>query len=469
MRVCYLAIAAGAILLSACKVGPNYKRPQVAIPPNFRAPNPLGAPQAASLANLKWFEVFHDNRLQDLIRIALANNYDLRDAVTRVQQARANLGITRSNQFPQLTAQGDLQITRLSRDGQFPLGQTFLSSQYRNWGEAALSLLSFEVDIWGRLRRATEAARADLLNADETRKAVISTLVSDVASDYFQLLELDASLSISQRTLETRVQSLQLTRHQMEYGTATLLDVRQSEQLVDSVAESITSLHQQIQQTENTIALLLGRNPETIPRGVTLTQQVLPDVPPGLPAALLERRPDIRANEQALVAANADIGVARAAYFPQITLTGIIGTQTSALKNLFSGPTNAWTFVPQVTQPIFTAGRIKSGVRLAQAQREQAKVAYERSITAAFREVSDALIAHDWTRAGRVEQEKLVAALQDRKRLAYLRYYGGLDTQLNALDADRDLLQAELTLAQIRYSELVSVVQLYKALGGGWQ
>jgi len=255
----------------------------------------------------------------------------------------------------------------------------------------------------------------------------------------------------------------------MEYGTATLLDVRQSEQLVDSVAESITSLHQQIQQTENTIALLLGRNPETIPRGVTLTQQVLPDVPPGLPAALLERRPDIRANEQALVAANADIGVARAAYFPQITLTGIIGTQTSALKNLFSGPTNAWTFVPQVTQPIFTAGRIKSGVRLAQAQREQAKVAYERSITAAFREVSDALIAHDWTRAGRVEQEKLVAALQDRKRLAYLRYYGGLDTQLNALDADRDLLQAELTLAQIRYSELVSVVQLYKALGGGWQ
>ena len=450
-------------------MGPNYKRPQVAVPPTFRAPNPLGAPQAASLANLKWFEVFHDNRLQDLIRLALANNYDLRDAVTRVQQARANLGITRSNQFPQLTAQGDLQITRLSRDGQFPLQQTFLRSQYRNWGEVALNLLSFEVDIWGRLRRATEAARADLLNAEETRKAVISTLVSDVASDYFQLLELDAALAISQRTLETRVQSLQLTRRQMEYGTATLLDVRQAEQLVDSVAESITSLHQQIQQTENTIALLLGRNPETIPRGLTLTQQVLPDVPPGLPAALLERRPDIRANEQALIAANADIGVARAAYFPQITLTGIIGTQTSALKNLFSGPTNAWTFVPQVTQPIFTAGRIKSGVRLAQAQRNQAQVAYERSITAAFREVSDALIAHDWTRAGRLEQEKLVAVLQDRKRLAYLRYYGGLDTQLNALDADRDLLQAELTLAQIRSSELVSVVQLYKALGGGWQ
>ena len=224
-----------------------------------------------------------------------------------------------------------------------------------------------------------------------------------------------------------------------------------------------------MQQTENALSLLLGKNPETIPRGLTLIEQTLPDVPPGLPSALLERRPDIRAAEQNLIAANADIGVARAAYFPQITLTGIVGTQTASLVNLFSGPTNAWTFVPQITQPIFTAGRIKSGVRLAQAQRDQARVAYERSITTAFREVSDALIARQWTRAGRLEQEKLVIALRDRKRLAYIRYHGGLDTQLNALDADRDLLQAELSLAQIRYSEIASVVQLYKALGGGWQ
>jgi multidrug efflux system outer membrane protein len=441
----------------------------VAVPPNFRAPTPLPAPQAASLANLKWFEVFHDQRLQDLIRAALVYNYDLRDAVTRVEQARANLGITRSNQYPQLSAQADLQITRLSRDGEFPLRQTFIPTQNRNWGEAALNLLQFEVDIWGRLRRATEAARANLLNAEENRKAVVSTLVSDVASDYFQLLELDAELAISESTLETRVQSLQLTRHQEDHGTATLLDVRQAEQLVDSVAESITSLHQQIQQTENAIALLLGKNPETIRRGLALIEQALPDVPPGLTSALLERRPDILANEQALVAANADIGVARAAYFPQITLTGIIGSQTASLANLFSAQTNAWTFVPQITQPIFTAGRLKSGVRLAQAQRDEARVAYEKSIATAFREVSDALIARQWTRAGRIEQEKLVAALRDRKRLAYIRYYGGLDTQLNALDADRDLLQAQLTLAQIRYSELVSVVQLYKALGGGWQ
>jgi NodT family efflux transporter outer membrane factor (OMF) lipoprotein len=469
MRASYLSITAGAILLAACKVGPNYGRPQVAVPPNFRAPTPLPAPQAASLANLKWFEVFHDKKLQDLINVALVNNYDLRDAVTRVEQARANLGITRSNQFPQLSAQGELEITRLSRNGEFPLGPLFLPSQYRNWGEVALNLLSFEVDIWGRLRRATEAARANLLNAEENRKAVVSTLVSDVASNYFQLLESDAELTISQRTLETRVQSLQLTRHQEDHGTATLLDVRQAEQLVDSVAESITSLQQQIQQTENAIALLLGRNPEAIPRGLALLEQAPPDVPPGLPSALLERRPDIRANEQALISANADIGIARAAYFPQITLTGVIGSQTASLANLFSGPTNAWTFVPQITQPIFTAGRLKSGVRLAQALRDQAEVAYEKSIATAFREVSDALVAHEWTRAGRLEQEKLVVALQDRKRLAYIRYHGGLDTQLNALDADRDLLQAELNLARIRYSELVSVVRLYRALGGGWQ
>jgi NodT family efflux transporter outer membrane factor (OMF) lipoprotein len=469
MRTSYVAIAAWAILSVACKVGPNYKRPQVAVPPNFRAPTPLPPPEAASLANLKWFEVFHDQKLQDLIRVALVNNYDLRDAVTRVEQARANLGITRSNQFPQVNAHAALEFTRLSREGQFALTPAFVGTQTRNWGEVALSLLSFEVDIWGRLRRATEAARANLLNADETRKAVVSTLVSDVASNYFQLLELDAELAISQRTLATRVESLELTRHQEEHGIATMLDVRQAEQLVDSVSVSITSLQQQAQQTENAIALLLGKNPETIPRGLALIDQTLPDVPPGLPSALLERRPDIRANEQALIAANADIGVARAAYFPQITLTGVIGSQTTSLAHLFAGPTDEWVFIPQITQPIFTAGRVKSGVRLAKAQRDEAQVGYQRSIATAFREVSDALIAHQWTRAGRVEQEKLVAALRDRKRLAYIRYYGGLDTQLNALDADRDLLQAELGLVQIRFSELVSVVLLYRALGGGWQ
>lgn len=466
----YIGIAAAAVMLAACTVGPNYKRPQIAVPTSFRAPDPLPPSQGASLADLKWFEVFHDPQLDDLIKVALVQNYDLRDAVARVEEARANLGITRSNQYPQVSASGDLQFTRLSRDGQFPLPSSFVQSQNRNWGEAALNLLSFQVDLWGQLRRATEAARANLLNADWNRKTVITTVVSQMAADYFQLLELDSELRTSESTLETRQESLKLTLDREAHGIATQLDVRQAEQLVDSAAESIPQLKQQIEQTEDQISLLLGKNPGSIEREGRFNEDYpLPEIPAGLPSALLERRPDIRAAEQALIAANANIGVARAQYFPQISLTGSIGGQSSKLANLLSGPAGAWSFVPQVTQPIFTAGRLKNNVRLAKAEREDAQVAYEKSISTAFQEVSDALIAHQRTRESRVEQEKLVIALLDRKRLAYRRYEGGVDTQLNALDADRDLLSAELTLEQVRYAELVSVVQLYRALGGGWQ
>jgi NodT family efflux transporter outer membrane factor (OMF) lipoprotein len=469
MRTSYFAIAAAAVLLAGCTVGPNYKRPPMEVPTNFRAPDPLPAAQGASLADLKWFEVFHDETLQGLIRTALVQNYDMRDAVTRVQQARANLGVTRSNQIPQVGASGSLQVTRLSRDGSFPLPDSFVANQNRNWGEAGLNLLSFEVDLWGRLRRSTEAARANLLNAEWNRKAVVNTLVSDVASDYFQLLELDYELAISRQTLDTRVSSLRLTQDRQRGGVSTLLDLRQAEQLVDSAAQSIPPLQQQSEQMENTISLLLGRNPEKIVHEANfLEQQVPPEVPAGLPSTLLERRPDIQAAEQALIAANANIGVAKAAYFPQISLSGTLGGQSSTLTRLFSGPNGAWSFVPQITQPIFSAGRLKSNLRLAEAQRDESQVAYEKSIQTGFKDVSDALIAHQRTHESRLEQEKLVSALQDRKRLAYIRYEGGVDTQLNALDADRDLFSAELTLAQIRYNELVSVVQLYKALGGGW-
>jgi multidrug efflux system outer membrane protein len=471
MRLLYIAIVAAAIVLSGCMVGPNYSRPQVQTPANFRAPVPLPPSESASLADLKWFEVFHDEELQGLIRVALKQNYDLRDAVARVDEARANLGITYSNQLPQVGASGALEITRLSRDGQFPLPASFVQNQNRNWGSAALNLLSFEVDLWGRLRRATEAARANLLGAEENRKAVVSTLVSDVAANYFQLLQLDYELEISRSTLETRRESLRLVEDRQGGGVGTLLDLRQAEELVSSAAESIPTLQQQIEQSENRVSLLLGRNPEGVIRGRRkfLEQAVPPEVPSGLPSALLDRRPDIRAAEQGLIAANANIGVAKAAYFPQIGLSGLLGGQSSRLANLFSGPNGTWSFVPQVTQPIFAGGRLKSGVRLAEAQRDQARVAYERSIQTAFSEVSDALIAHQRTRESRLEQEKLVTAIADRKRLAYVRYRGGVDTQLNALDADRDLFQAQLTLAQIRYAELLSVVQLYKALGGGWE
>jgi len=459
-----------ALLLTGCTVGPNYQRPVVQTPQSFRSPEPQLAVQAESVADLKWFEVFKDEQLQELVRTALVQNYDLRDAVARVQAARANLGIVRSNQFPQVDASGDLQFRRSSRDGSLPLPATFVPSQNRTFGEATVNLLSFEVDIWGRLRRATESARANLLGAEENRKAVATTLVSDVASAYFSLRELDYELEISKRTLGTRQSSLELIRNRQGGGVATLLDLRQGEQLVYTASETIPALQQEIEQTENRITLLLGKNPGEVVRGRGLTEQEFPpEVPTGLPSALLERRPDIRSAEQALVAANAQIGVAKAAYFPQISLSGFLGGQSSQLSTLFNGPHSAWSFVPQVTQPIFTAGRLKSNVRLAEAERESTLIQYEKVIQTAFTEVSDALIAHEKQRESRVQQEALVTALQDRTRLAYVRYTGGVDTQLNALDADRDLFQAELALSQIRLNELVSVVQLYKALGGGWQ
>jgi NodT family efflux transporter outer membrane factor (OMF) lipoprotein len=470
MKYSPIAVIIAAALLSSCTVGPNYVRPTVPVPQTFRAPEPLPPPQAASLADLKWFEIFKDEQLQELTRTALVQNYDLRDAVARVEQARANLGITRSNQFPQANASGDIQFTRLSRDGTFPLPASFVPSQNRNFGEASLNLLSFEVDLWGRLRRATESARAGLLNAEENRKAVVTTLVSDVATNYFSLLQLDYELEISQRTLDTRRDSLRLVQERTGGGVATLLDLRQAEQLVSSAAQTIPTLQQQIEQTENQINLLVGRNPGSVIRGRKFIEQEMPpEVPAGMPSSLLERRPDIRAAEQALIAANANIGVAKAAYFPQLSLSGLLGGQSSQLASLFSGPHSTWSFVPQVSQPIFTAGRLRSNVKLAEAERTSALVQYERTIQTAFSEVSNALIAHQRTRESRLEQEILVTALQDRTRLAYVRYRGGVDTQLNALDADRDLFQAELSLAQIRLSELLSVVQLYKALGGGWQ
>jgi len=466
----HVCLAFFAILLAGCTVGPNYKRPPVDVPATFRAPQPLPAAEAASLADLKWFDLFKDDKLQDLIRKALVANYDLRDAVTRVDAARANLGITRSYQFPNFAASGNVDINRLSRNGETPLPPELLSNQNRNFGTGVLQLLSFEIDIWGRLRRATEAARASLLSADDNRKAVVTTLVADVATEYLTLRELDYTLEISQHTLHTRQESLDLTKQRQTGGVATRLDIRQAEELVYTAEETIPAIQNQIGQTENQIHLLLGQNPGEVTRGRGLTEQDLPpEVPAGLPSALLERRPDIRAAEQDLIAANAEIGVAKAAYFPTISLSGFLGGQSTQLSSLFAGPESAWSLVPQATQPIFTAGRLKSDVRLAEAQREHALIEYQKTVQTAFTEVSNALIAHQRVRESREKQVALVEALQDRLRLAYLRYRGGVDTQLNALDADRDLFQGQLDLAQIRLQELLSVVQLYKALGGGWQ
>ena len=464
-----MLVALTTILVLGCKVGPNYRRPLIHPPDVFRGSGDDTPPaDATSLADLKWFEVFKDERLQELIHTALTQNYDLRDAVVRVDAARANLGITRADQFPSIDLSADVTTLRRSTNGAFQLPFGFESK--RTFGSVFLNLLSFEVDAWGRLRRATESARADLLLAEENRKTVVTTLVGDVAAAYFSLLELDMELEIARRTLATREDSLRLIEVRQRGGVATLLDLRQAQQLVYGAAQVIPDVQRLIEQTENQIQLLLGLSPGAVVRGLRLTEQPqLPSVPPGLPSSLLERRPDIRAAEQNLVSANAIIGVAKAAYFPRITLTGFLGSETDQLSSLFTGPARAWQFVPEVIQPIFEGGRIRSTVKLTEAQREIALVRYERTIETAFREVSDALVQHRRVTEIRTQEELLVATLQDRSRLAYMRYRGGVDTLLNAKDADRDLFAAELDLARTRRDELQAMVQLYKALGGGWQ
>jgi outer membrane protein, multidrug efflux system len=455
-------------LTAGCTVGENYRRPAVTTPAAFRGAGTARPLDPASLADTKWFDVFNDERLRELIQTALVHNHDLRDAVARVEAARAILGITRADQFPTVEAGAGAVTTRTSASGTFPLPQGV--DQTRTFGAVSLNLLSFEVDVWGRLRRATEAARADLLASDENRKAVTTTLVSDVAGAYFSLLGLDLELEIARRTLAVREKSLELVRSRERGGLGTLLEVRQGEQLVYGAAQTIPNLEQLIEQTENQISLLLGGSPDAVRRGRSLTeQQQPPAVPPGLPSSLLERRPDIRAAEQNLVAANAIIGVAKAAYFPRISLTGLFGFQSDQLSNLFTGPTRVWQFAPQVTQPIFNAGRIRSNVKLAEAQQKIALIEYYRVIQTAFREVSDALVQHQKEREIRDQQELLVATLRDRARMSYVRYAGGIDTLLNALDADRDLFASELGLSQTRRNELLALVQLYRALGGGWE
>ena len=441
--------------------------PQVQTPSVFRAdPNSPATPQ--SLADAKWFEVFRDPRLQELIREALLHNYDLRESVARIDLARANLGLVRSEQFPTIGASADVVTVGRSRDGELTLPEPLPKG--RTFGSVLLNLLTFELDIWGRLRKQTKAARADLLATEEARKAVLTTIVSDVAGSYFVLRELDFELEIARRTLNLRRESLRIITLRQQRGVANMLEVRQAEELVYNATETIPDLERAIEQQENFLSVLVGRNPGPIVRGVALTEeQMPPSVPPGLPSDLLVRRPDIRAAEASLIAAGARIEVARKAYLPRISLSGFLGFESASLSDLFKSSRSVWGFIPQVTQPIFTGGRLKSNVRFTQAQRDLFLVDYERRIQNAFREVSDALIAYRKVREVRAQRELLVTTLQDRARLSYMRYTGGVANLLEALDADRELFDAERSLAQARRDELLTVVQLYKSLGGGWQ
>jgi len=458
----WLAVSA-LLLLAGCTMGPNYKRPQVSVPGGYRGLAP-GADQqgTASLADEKWWLVFQDEQLQALIREALAHNYDVRIAATRVLEAQAALGITRADQFPTIAGGASASNSRYPQTRITPAFNT-------NANEVNLSLF-WELDFWGKYRRATEAARATLLATEWGRRAVLSSLVSNVASAYFQLLELDMELNISKNALDSRKESLRLVEIRSQGGKTGLLDVRQSEQLVYTAAAAIPDNERRIEQEENFISILLGRNPAPVVRGKPLVEQVFPPVvPAGLPSSLLDRRPDIQSVEQQLVAANARIGVAKAAYFPQITLTATGGYQSFALTSLFTGPAGLWSFAGQLTQPIFTGGRIRSGVKLSEAQQQEAILIYQQTIQQAFREVSDSLVAYRKNQEFREQQALLTAAAQDATRLSTVRYGGGVSSYLEVLDSDTRYFNAQLALAQAELDERLALVQLYNALGGGWQ
>jgi multidrug efflux system outer membrane protein len=450
-------------LVAGCKVGPNYHRPIVQPPTAYRdlSENQQVQAEAASYADLSWWQVFQDPQLQELIRTALKQNYDLQLATERINAGRAQLAITRSSLFPQI--QGNSNFGG-GKEHNFQTNYNFLTLT----ADAA-----FQLDLFGKLRRATEASRAQLLATEDARETVILTLVSDVASDYFALLQLDLQLQITHETVKTQEDSVKLTKLRVEHGVATKLDVLQAQQVLDSANATIPDLERQIAQEENAISILLGNYPLAVPRGRPLVEQSLPpEVPPGLPSSLIERRPDIREAEQILVAANAEIGVAKAQFFPQISLTGSGGGafgRSSAFSGLMSSQLGIWSYGVQVSQPLFTGGALRGNLRLAESEHQQAVIAYRQTIQRAFGDVSDALIAYQKFHQVRVRQEDTVADLQESVRLSNMRYKGGTTTYLEVLDGQRSLFSAELTLAEARGSEYQSLVQLYRVLGGGWQ
>jgi NodT family efflux transporter outer membrane factor (OMF) lipoprotein len=466
-RIVLTVVAAA--LAASCTVGPNYKRPVIQTPSSFRGdvPAPGGQAGSASLAEMKWFELFRDETLTQLVNVALQQNFDLRIAAERVLQARALFRITRADQFPSLDGSVDLNTSRFSREGAnraIPPGV----SRDVSYTQVGFSL-GWELDVWGRLRRLSESARAQYLATEEAQRGVITTLVGDVTETYLALRALDLELEIARRTRDVGREGLRLTEARRERGAASGVDVRQAEQLLYTATGQLAALERDIAQTENALSLLLGQIPSDVPRGLPLPAlQAPPSVPAGLPSSLLERRPDIRQAEQQLIAANAQIGAARAEYFPRISLTGFLGLQSRALSDLLTGSAGMWNAGAGAIAPIFNAGRTRANVRLTESVQREAVVNYQRAIYTALREVADSLAGYRKTGEQRAEQERLVEALRESTRLSTQRYQGGLDSYLPVLDAQRTLFQGELDLARLRQLELASIVQLYRALGGGW-
>jgi multidrug efflux system outer membrane protein len=417
------------------------------------------------MGELSWFEMFEDEALRELIRIAVAQNYDARLAAERILEARALFEIARGAELPTVDGTASAGYTGITRNGipSFPSGDRD-GVQYA-FGAA----FSWELDFWGRLDSATDAARAELVAAEEDRRLVLQVLVTDLARAYFELRELDAELEIAHATLESRRKSLQLVTLRRDEGVSNSLEVRQAEVLVTTAQQQIPDIERRIEQKENEISTLLGRNPGPVARGGILVDQTVPDaVPAGLPSALLDRRPDIRSAEQRLIAANARIGEAKALLYPRIALTASGGFASEDLSELLNGSSGFWDVGLALVQPIFNGGRLRANVRATESQQRQAVILYLQTLQIAFREVSDALVGYRKLREFRQQQEILTSTLVDQQRLSNMRYRGGVTAYLEVLDTDRQLFDAQLGLAQAQRNELLALVALYRALGGGW-
>jgi multidrug efflux system outer membrane protein len=455
-----LLILLGLLLFFAgCAVGPKYSRPDYPVPASHRSDTALpAAAQAApalSFGDVKWFDLFRDEKLQELIRVALKDNYDLRIAAQRILAAQAYVGVEKSALYPSVNAEGSADWQQGVHRGisyAFGGGRVF-----------------WELDIWGKIRRSTEAARAEYLAQEAVQQAVIQTLVTGVASSYFQLLELDHELAVAKQSLASRQDSLRLVQSRVTGGVSHQLDADQAMSLVANATATIADVERRREQAENYLSTLLGRNPGPVERFKTLTdQKLIPTVPAGLPSALLDRRPDIRQAEQLLVAANARVGVAKSLFFPSISLTGSGGYQNFQVSDLAKSMGGVWGYGGSLVQPIFNAGGLWSNYKASKAQREAAILSYQKSIQDAFRDVADSLVGHQKAREYLDQRELFVVTLRDQLRLAYLRYVGGVSSYLEVLDTERQALDAELSYAQAYLAELNSVIYVYKALGGGW-
>jgi multidrug efflux system outer membrane protein len=448
------SVALAGCLLAGCAVGPKYQQPKVAPPADFRQLQPA---TAESLADQAWWQVFQDEELQHLVRQAITNNYDLRIAAIRVEEARATARIDASGLYPQVNAEGS--VSRTKNPPFAPIAAASFSPQ-----------VSWEIDLWGRLRKERDAGRYELLASEEGRRGVLVSLVAQVAQGYFALRELDLQLQITKDTVTTRHETLDLFNKLKQAGVNSGLDIAQAEADLAAAEASIPDLERQISQQENALRLLIAQPPGEIPRGKLLADQYLPpDVPAGLPSALLERRPDIRQAEKSLQAVNALVGVARANMFPQFSLTGLFGVASDQLTGLSGGAGSTYSFGAGLTAPIFQGGRLRGNYQLAQQQYEESRTSYEKSVQSSFREVADALVQYQKLRELRVVQERQVEALQRSVHLSSIRYSGGLSSYLEVLDAQRGLFSAQIALAQTRGNQLQALVELYRALGGGWK